>query len=86
VILKRADQRVPDYGISPTPLTWDHAKPGPVGSIFEQDLVFITCDRGHTLRLTGRIHTIHKDGHVTPSWVCTYPGLPLSHDDRSRGL
>jgi len=73
VVLRHADARIPDHGVLPPRLSWDHATPGPKGSIFEHDLAFITCDGEHTLRLTARVHAIADDGVVSPSWVCTHP-------------
>lgn len=70
ILLHQADQRVPDHGRTPPPLTWDRAKPGALAD----DLALITCAAGHTLRLTSRIHRIATDGSVFPSWVCTVPG------------
>jgi hypothetical protein len=74
LLLRRADQRIPDHGIPAEPCTWDYAKHTPKGSMFEHDLALVTCAEGHTLRLTSRVHRIAADGVVTPSWVRTYPG------------
>jgi hypothetical protein len=72
IVLARANQRIPDEGTLPPPLTWDVAIKGPPGTFFADDLVLITCDQRHTLRMSGRIHKIADDGTVTPSWICRY--------------
>jgi hypothetical protein len=72
VVLKRRSQHIPDFFTRPHPLSWDVAIKGPPGSFFADDLALITCDKQHTLRMSGRIHKVAVDGTVTPSWVCTY--------------
>lgn len=72
--LRRADQRVPDHGVLPEPLTWDYAQRGPKGSRFAEDLALVTCRNRHTLRLSARVHRIAASGAVSPSWVCTAAG------------
>jgi hypothetical protein len=74
ILLRRADQRIPDHGTHAEPCTWDYAKHTPKGSMFEHDLALVTCANGHTLRLTSRVHSIETDGTVKPSWVCTRTG------------
>ena len=80
VVFARADQRVPDNGRPPTAHTWDYAtrlsKEGGTAWACQsgQDLALCTCSRGHTTRLTGRVHTVAADGTVTPSYVCPVEG------------
>lgn len=83
--LKRADQRIPDEGTLPSPLTWDVAVKGPPGTFFADDLALITCDQRHTLRMSGRVHAIAADGTVTPSWVCRYYGCKFHQHIRLAG-
>jgi hypothetical protein len=75
VLFTRADQKIPDYGRLPTPLTWDYAirlrkEGGFYACKSDKDLALCTCEKGHTCRLTGYVHTVAADGTVTPSYVC----------------
>jgi hypothetical protein len=85
VVLKRASQRIPDEGHLPAPLTWDVAVKGPPGTFFDDDIALITCDHQHTLRMSGRIHSVAEDGTVTPSWVCRYYGCTFHEHLRLEG-
>ena len=79
VDMVRADQRLPDHGILPPPLTWDYAKrlrrkDGRYVAGSENDLVDSTCLHRHTCILSARIHRIAPDGTVMPSYVCPSTG------------
>lgn len=57
-------------GYPTPPLTWDYAKRLRRKAPYDKDLALTTCRNGHTLRISGKVHTIATDGTVTPSYVC----------------
>jgi len=73
----QADQRVPDHGVRPTPLTWDYAKRYRKHRIADNDLVLSTCAGGHTCRIVSTVHAIAADGTLTPSYDCPVSGCPF---------
>lgn len=80
---KRGNQRIPDYGIKPDPLTWDYPviHSGMMADHeFRKDLALCTCPFGHTTRVSPKNHSIADDGTVSPSYVCTVPGCTF-HDN-----
>lgn len=74
-----ADQRVPDEGTLPPACTWDYAirlikDGGFYACQSEHDLALCTCGKGHTCRLSGKVHQVAADGTVSPSYVCPVTG------------
>ena len=64
-----------DQHVEPVPpLSWDYAKRIRRKPPWDKDLALTTCRSGHTLRMTGDVHTIAADGTVTPSYVCVATG------------
>lgn len=61
-------------GYPTPPLTWDYAKRLRRKAPYDKDLALTTCRNGHTLRISGKVHTIATDGTVTPSYVCVSAG------------
>jgi hypothetical protein len=74
VEFQRGDQRVPDHGARPTPLTWDYAKRYRQHRVADHDLVLSTCSEGHTCRLVSTVHQIATDGTISPSYACPVSG------------
>jgi hypothetical protein len=70
----RADQCIPDEGKLPPPCSWDYAKRIRPKPPWDKDLALATCRNGHTLRISGNVHSVAPDGTLSPSYVCTYPG------------
>lgn len=75
----RADQRIPDNGILPPPLTWDYAPrvlraDGSYVCQSDRDIALCTCGNGHTCRLVSTVHAVTADGTVSPSYVCPATG------------
>jgi hypothetical protein len=72
---RRFDQRIPDNGLLPLPLTWDYCKRlikagGHYACRSDTWLAHCTCASGHTSLLVSTVHTVGPDGLVTPSYVC----------------
>lgn len=89
-VFAHADQRVPDHGAPPAPLTWGYATrlrhtDGRWACQTGQDLALCTCREGHTTRLTGRVHTVAADGTVQPSYVCPVGGCTFHEWVRLEG-
>ena len=64
----------PDTTGSHAPYTWRRTPPG--DSEMSRGLarthpVGVTCSQGHSFFLAAAVHTIHPDGTVTPSVVCS---------------
>lgn len=53
--------------------TWDYLTPGE-HEVLKYDFALVTCTKGHTCRLVTKIHSIAKDGTLSPSLVCPVPG------------
>lgn len=71
------------------PATWDH--PHAAGSdpvvqrLMRDDLVYVTCPFGHSLRAVSSIHRIEADGRMKPSYVCTATGCSFHAHVRLEG-
>lgn len=74
IAFTRHDQRVPDHGELPPPMTWGPPSCTTVGTPWEHDLALVTCARQHTCRITARVHSIAPDGTLRPSYVCPVTG------------
>ena len=69
------DQCLPDRGKGlPPACTWDRPRVVMGPPILGPDLAVVTCDRGHTTRISARVHRVDAVGRVWPSYVCTAAG------------
>ena len=60
-----------------TPATWDYphaSDDSAVQRIMRDDLVYVTCPNGHSLRAVSTVHKVAHDGALSPSYVCTATG------------
>lgn len=66
---------------APAPLSWDYVtcECGKSPCPFADDMALVTCSRGHTSRMTARVHSVAPDGVVSPSYVCPIDGCTF-HD------
>jgi hypothetical protein len=79
VVFRQADQKIPDGGGVPTPLTWDYAiRMTKAGGYYacqsDRDIALCTCANGHTCRVRSDVHQVDAAGNVTPSYVCPIAG------------